>query len=51
MGYDFQGIYNLWEQDINLFSGETSRETIAFLDAKSELEKGGQKKPADKLRR
>jgi peptide chain release factor 3 len=21
MGYDFQGIYNLWEQNINLFSG------------------------------
>jgi peptide chain release factor 3 len=20
MGYDFQGIYNIWEQNINLFS-------------------------------
>jgi peptide chain release factor 3 len=33
MGYDFQGIYNLWEQNINLFSGDNRKnieETIAF---------------------
>lgn len=25
MGYDFQGIYNLWEQNINLFSGDIEK--------------------------
>jgi peptide chain release factor 3 len=25
MGYDFQGIYNLWEQNINLFSGDNRK--------------------------
>jgi len=25
MGYDFQGIYNLWEQNINLFSGDSRK--------------------------
>jgi peptide chain release factor 3 len=34
MGYDFQGIYNLWEQNINLFSGDNRKnieETIFSL--------------------
>lgn len=38
MGYDFQGIYNLWEENINLFSGDNRKnieETIAFSDVKS----------------
>ena len=35
MGYDFKGIYNIWEKNINLFSGEakqTISDTIAFED-------------------
>ena len=33
MGYDFKGIYNIWEKNINLFSGDSKKnieETIAF---------------------
>ncbi len=54
MGYDFQGIYNLWEKNINLFSGDSRKnieETIAFHDVQSpELEKIIGEKPAGKLR-
>ena len=54
MGYDFQGIYNLWEQNINLFSGDSRKnieETIAFSDVQNpELEKIIGQKPADRLR-
>ena len=54
MGYDFQGIYNLWEQNINLFSGDSRKnieETIAFSDVKSpELDKIIGEKPANRLR-
>jgi len=35
MGYDFQGIYNIYEKNINLFSGDSKKnieETIAFDD-------------------
>ncbi|HLN95897.1 MAG TPA: peptide chain release factor 3, partial [Flavobacterium sp.] len=35
MGYDFQGIYNIWEKNINLFSGDSRKnieETIAISD-------------------
>ncbi|CAM4138757.1 MULTISPECIES: peptide chain release factor 3 [Flavobacterium] len=35
MGYDFKGIYNIWEKNINLFSGDSRKdieETIAFND-------------------
>ncbi|MFD0864056.1 peptide chain release factor 3 [Sungkyunkwania multivorans] len=35
MGYDFKGIYNIWEKNINLFSGErktTVSDTIKFED-------------------
>lgn len=35
MGYDFQGIYNIYERNINLFSGDSRKniaETIAFDD-------------------
>lgn len=54
MGYDFQGIYNLWEKNINLFSGDSRKnieETIAFDDVQNpELNKIIGDKPADKLR-
>ncbi len=42
MGYDFKGIYNIYEKNINLFSGDNKKnisETIAFEDVHSpELE-------------
>ncbi|NKI28109.1 peptide chain release factor 3 [Arenibacter nanhaiticus] len=42
MGYDFKGIYNIYEKNINLFSGDSKKnieETIAFDDIDSpELE-------------
>src|SRR3970282_1920975 len=54
MGYDFQGIYNLWEQNITILSGDSRKnieETIAFSDVKNpELEKIIGQKPADRLR-
>ncbi len=43
MGYDFKGIYNIYEKNINLFSGNSKQnieDTIAFDDLESsELEK------------
>src|SRR5210317_2042871 len=43
MGYDFQGIYNIYEKNINLFSGDSKKnieDTLAFDDLNSpELEK------------
>ena len=39
MGYDFKGIYNLWERNINLFSGDSRKnieETIEIEDLSSE---------------
>lgn len=54
MGYDFKGIYNIWEKNINLFSGDSRKnieETIAFDNVNDpELEKiiGG--KSAENLR-
>lgn len=39
MGYDFKGIYNLWEKNINLFSGDSRKnieETIEISDLESE---------------
>ena len=54
MGYDFQGIYNIWEKNINLFEGDSRKnieETIAFSDINNpELEKIIGEKPANKLR-
>ena len=54
MGYDFQGIYNIWEKNINLFEGDSRKnieETIAFSDINNkELEKIIGEKPAQKLR-
>ncbi|MEI7509465.1 MAG: GTP-binding protein, partial [Flavobacterium sp.] len=54
MGYDFQGIYNIWEKNINLFSGDSRKnieDTIAISDINSpELEKLIKEKSATKLR-
>ena len=54
MGYDFQGIYNIWEKNINLFEGDSRKnieETIAFDDINNpELEKIIGEKPANRLR-
>ena len=54
MGYDFQGIYNIWEKNINLFSGDSRKnieDTIAISDLNNpELEKLIGEKPSQKLR-
>ncbi len=39
MGYDFKGIYNIWEKNINLFSGDSRKnieETIEISDIQSQ---------------
>jgi len=39
MGYDFKGIYNIWEENINLFSGDSRKnieETIKVSDLASD---------------
>lgn len=54
MGYDFKGIYNIWEKNIHLFSGDAKkniRETLAFHDLQSrELEALIGEKAAQQLR-
>ncbi len=54
MGYDFKGIYNIYEKNINLFSGDNKKnieETIAFDNIEStELEKIIGEKAANTLR-
>jgi len=54
MGYDFKGIYNIWENNINLFTGDPRRdieETIKVSDLNSsELDDLIGEKPADTLR-
>tara|TARA_R110002051_G_scaffold4587_1_gene25094 strand:- start:19012 stop:20601 length:1590 start_codon:yes stop_codon:yes gene_type:complete len=54
MGYDFKGIYNIYEKNINLFSGDSKKnieDVIAFSDIKSpELEKTIGAKAAKELR-
>ncbi|MBU3823039.1 peptide chain release factor 3 [Flavobacteriaceae bacterium XHP0103] len=54
MGYDFKGIYNIWEKNINLFSGDSRKnieETIEISDLQSpQLEKLIGDKSADTLR-
>ncbi|MDO4229602.1 MAG: peptide chain release factor 3, partial [Capnocytophaga sp.] len=54
MGYDFKGIYNIWEKNINLFSGDSRKnieETIAFDDINNpDLEQIISKKSAENLR-
>ena len=39
MGYDFKGIYNIWEKNVNLFSGDSKQhinDTIEITDLNSE---------------
>lgn len=54
MGYDFQGIYNIWEKNINLFSSDSRKnidDVISFSDIdSSELEEIIGKNPAVRLR-
>ncbi|AYN67043.1 peptide chain release factor 3 [Euzebyella marina] len=54
MGFDFKGIYNIYEKNINLFSGDSKKnieETIAFDDVNSpQLEKIIGNKAAEELR-
>ncbi len=54
MGYDFQGIYNIWEKNINLFSGDSKKnieDVISISDINSsELEGIVGEKAANKLR-
>ena len=54
MGYDFKGIYNIWEKNINLFSEDSRKnidETISISDLESpELDKIVGAKAADTLR-
>ncbi|MDC6390085.1 peptide chain release factor 3 [Maribacter sp. PR1] len=54
MGYDFKGIYNIYEKNINLFSGDSKKnieETIAFDNIDNpELEKIIGTKAAENLR-
>ncbi|MCF7568899.1 peptide chain release factor 3 [Sabulilitoribacter arenilitoris] len=40
MGYDFKGIYNIWEKNINLFGGDSRKnieETVEISDLQSEV--------------
>lgn len=54
MGYDFQGIYNIWEKNVNLFSTDSRKnidDVIQIDDLNSaELDKLVGEKPASKLR-
>jgi peptide chain release factor 3 len=54
MGYDFQGIYNIWEKNINLFSSDSRKnidDVVAISDVLNpELEKIIGEKPATELR-
>ena len=54
MGYDFKGIYNIWEQNVNLFSGDRRKnieDVINLTDVNSpELDQLIGEKPANDLR-
>lgn len=54
MGYEFKGIYNIWEKNVNLFSGDSRKdieETIEISDlASSELDTLVGEDAADTLR-
>ncbi len=54
MGYDFKGIYNIWEKNINLFSGDSRKdieETVEIKDlGSSELDTLVGEKAAQTLR-
>ena len=54
MGYDFKGIYNLWEQNVNLFSGDSRKnieDTVEIKDLNdSKLDELIGESSADNLR-
>ena len=54
MGYDFKGIYNIWEKNVNLFTGDSRKdieETIEISNLNSpELDSLVEEKHANKLR-
>lgn len=54
MGYDFKGIYNIWENNINLFSGDSRKnieDVVSINDVFSEeIDEIVGKSSADKLR-
>ncbi len=54
MGYDFKGIYNIWEKNVNLFTGDPKKDiedTIEISDlSSSELDKLIGEKAASNLR-
>lgn len=54
MGYDFKGIYNIWEKNVNLFTGDPKKDiedTIEISNLKSgELDQLIGEKPAKRLR-
>ncbi|MCH4823475.1 peptide chain release factor 3 [Gramella lutea] len=54
MGYDFKGIYNIWEKNVNLFTGDPRKdieETVEISDLKSkELDELIGNEAADTLR-
>lgn len=54
MGYDFKGIYNIWEKKLNLFSGEHKQKVSAGVEfddiSNPELDKVVGKAAADTLR-
>ncbi|WOD42564.1 peptide chain release factor 3 [Hwangdonia lutea] len=54
MGYDFKGIYNIWEKNVNLFSGDNRKdieETVEISDlSSSELDTLVGEKAANTLR-
>ena len=54
MGYDFKGIYNIWEKKLNLFSGENKRKVSAGIEfddiSNPELDKAVGEDAAETLR-
>lgn len=54
MGYDFKGIYNIWEQNINLFTGDSKKDIDDTIEINnlntSELDELIGKESADMLR-
>ncbi len=54
MGYDFKGIYNIWEKNINLFSDESSKHILDTIEIENldsnELDKLVGEKSANTLR-
>jgi len=55
MGYDFKGIYNLWEKNVNLFSGDSRKNIEETIEIKNisdnSLDELISKDTADNLKR